>query len=177
MRKQEIIRRVRLGHLKRLLRQRYGFELPDDDAGREDLELVLCLTGDKNLMNTVEVWAPWMQTIEADRLVARIKNMPPHVRQLPPKTLGQCVRLTNVERERSSPWQIRPCDISDEEFVEQRKAKDRARKRRKRGSVPLEVYRARRSVNKEKPWIMQGISRAQWYRRRRRKEMRQRRPR
>jgi hypothetical protein len=43
MRKQEIIRRVRLGHLKRLLRQRYGFELPDDDAGREDLELVLCL--------------------------------------------------------------------------------------------------------------------------------------
>ena len=39
--KDERIRRLRLGELKRVLLRRYGHELPEDDAGRADLELLL----------------------------------------------------------------------------------------------------------------------------------------
>ena len=58
----EMIRRLRLGDLKRLLRSRYGHTLPDDDAGREDLRLLLWTIsmgqGDwTKLKNAIEVWA------------------------------------------------------------------------------------------------------------------------
>jgi hypothetical protein len=35
------VHRVRLGHVNRLLLDRYGFELPNDDAGAEDLRILL----------------------------------------------------------------------------------------------------------------------------------------
>jgi len=41
--KAEIIQRLILGDLCRILRYRYGATLPDDDAGRDDLELLLRL--------------------------------------------------------------------------------------------------------------------------------------
>ena len=36
-----MIRRLRLGDVQKVLRQRYGHTLPDDDAGREDLRELL----------------------------------------------------------------------------------------------------------------------------------------
>ena len=38
--KWELIRRLRYGALLRLFRHRWGNELPDDDAGRDDLWLL-----------------------------------------------------------------------------------------------------------------------------------------
>ena len=35
------VHRVRLGHVRKLLHGRYGVELPDDDAGAEDLRILL----------------------------------------------------------------------------------------------------------------------------------------
>ena len=43
MSKAETIRRLLLGDLRRIFRHRYGAILPDDDAGRDDLELLLRL--------------------------------------------------------------------------------------------------------------------------------------
>jgi hypothetical protein len=36
-----MLRRLRLGNLRKLFRHRYGPTLPDDDAGREDLRELL----------------------------------------------------------------------------------------------------------------------------------------
>ena len=71
----ETIRRVRFGDLKRVLLNRCGTVLPDDDAGRDYLEELLCLATDKKLANVVSVWAPWMSAAEAQRLIAYVKSM------------------------------------------------------------------------------------------------------
>jgi hypothetical protein len=62
----EVLRRLRLGDLRRLLRHRYGPTLPDDDAGRDDLfELLLPVSLRPQspslvMRNVIETWAPWM---------------------------------------------------------------------------------------------------------------------
>jgi hypothetical protein len=159
----ETIRRVRLGDLKRLFRDRYGYTLPDNDAGRGDLEELLYLTVDKNRAHVIDLWAPWMQTIEAEQLVADFRNRPSA--DMSPEALGQRLRVTHQERERLGLWQIRPCDLNKEELAEYRKAKERARKRRKRQSVPRPVFLAKHSISREKPWEAENISRRTWYRR------------
>ena len=101
-----MIRRLRLGDLKRLLRSRYGHTLPDDDAGREDLRLLLWTIsmgqGDwTKLKNTIEVWAPWMDTDEALQLIEEINRTPDYLRKPKARLLGEKLGLTNHERQRS----------------------------------------------------------------------------
>jgi hypothetical protein len=68
---------VRLAHLRwreliRLLRHRYGVVMPDTDAARRDLELLLnyaVLTG-KKVQHQVDLWAPWLDEDEADHIAA-----------------------------------------------------------------------------------------------------------
>jgi hypothetical protein len=162
---QETIRRVRLGDLKLLLRHRYGVTLPDDDAGRDDLELLLRLNVDKNRVHVIDLWAPWMESDEADRLLASVKG----VRTPSTRELGQRVRLTNDQRDRLGLRQIAACDVTEEQRIELRKAKRRANARKRRGCVPRQVYEAK-SISKQKPWEAEGISRRTWYYRRKRGE-------
>ena len=142
--KYEIIRRLRLGDLKRVLRHRCGHELPDDDAGREYLTELLYLSLDKNLGNVIEIWAPWLDPLEADALVVHISSLPDAVRLSSPEALGQRFRLTNKERERLGIRQIAPCDITKEQVMEQRKARHRAQERERRqrqGAVLCDQFR------------------------------------
>ena len=75
--REETIRRLRLGDLQKVLRWRYGPTLPDDDAGRDDLRLLLQTIsmgqGDwTKLKNAIEVWAPWMNAGEALQLIDEV---------------------------------------------------------------------------------------------------------
>jgi hypothetical protein len=93
--KDERMRRLRLGDLRKLLRDRcHGSVLPDDDAGREYLkELLLPISLGPNEAvkgsHVVEIWrptdrmlreielrAPWMQEDEAQELLDEINLMP-----------------------------------------------------------------------------------------------------
>ena len=70
----EMIRRLRLANLRKLLRDRNGPTLPDDDAGREYLlELLLPISvgphADVKMPNAIQTWAPWMQQDEATQLI------------------------------------------------------------------------------------------------------------
>jgi hypothetical protein len=173
MSKAETIRRLRLGDLKRLLRERYGATLPDDDAGRDDLvELLLPISLRVNspakvMRNVIETWAPWMEAAEAYFLLQRIETMPPALRTRTAKDLGKRLNLTNCERERLGLRTIAANDMTDEQMAEWRRLKKNERNRlrmqpfRHKAGVRSQAT----SLSKHKPWKALGISRASWYRR------------
>lgn len=173
MSKSETIRRRRLGDLRSLLRARCGHTLPDDDAGREYLwELLLPVSlgaePARKMAHVVEVWARWMGADEARQLIDQINRTPAYLRKPTARELGERLRVTNQERERLKLWTIIPFDMTDAQLKEQRRAKDRARRQRRRraaGSKPRKAYLAK-SLSKKKPWEAQGICRRTWERRR-----------
>jgi hypothetical protein len=170
----EIIRRLRLGDLRKLLRDRYGPMLPDDDAGREDLrELLLPISvgphASLKMPNAIEVWAPWMRPEEATQLIDDINRSPIWQRKPTADQLGERQALMNRQRERLKLWTIAACNMNQEQALEWRKAKDRARKRRRRqllGSVSRVEYLAKHAISNTKPWEAEGIKRRAWYYRR-----------
>lgn len=117
--KSEIMRCLRLGNIKTLLRWRCGPELPDDDAGREYLyELLLPVSlgpEPAKMANVIETWAPWMDCKERFGLVAQIERTPAHVRKIKATILGDRLRVTSEERERLRLWTIKPFDRTDKE--------------------------------------------------------------
>jgi hypothetical protein len=90
--KEEIFRRLVLGELKRIFRGRYGVTLPDDDAGRDDLELLLLHVAADKRQHAIEIWAPWIS--DADATIAALPLRRPTVGQI-----SERLRLTNAERE------------------------------------------------------------------------------
>jgi hypothetical protein len=171
--KQEMLRRLRLGDLKRLFRKRYGHTLPDDDAGREDLrELLLPISlgseAGRKMENAVAVWAPWMATDEAQQLIDQINLTPTQHRKPTARDLGERLRLTYEQRKALGIRTIAPCDMSDEELHDRRKAR-RAylqwKRRQAKGGMTRAEYSSK-SLTRLQPWDAQGISRRTWYRRR-----------
>ena len=71
----EKLRRLRYGCFIRLFRHRYGHHLPNDDAGTDDLWLLIQNVSlvpfdwERRVRNTIETWAPWMS---ADDIEARV---------------------------------------------------------------------------------------------------------
>src|SRR5215469_13613664 len=107
----EMMRRLRLGNLRRLFRHRYGPVLPDDDAGRGDLhELLIAISlgpdADIKMPRAIEVWAPWIKQGEMDALVEHIHRTPLCERKPTAKQLGERLRLTVGERQRLKLWTI-----------------------------------------------------------------------
>jgi hypothetical protein len=98
---------LRIPEFERYLRRRYGAELPDDDAGREDLVILLNHVAHNRtdprgkMLGYVLKWAPWMPGNESEALVDMILIAP---RKYGPKRLGELTRLTEAERDqRTSP--------------------------------------------------------------------------
>jgi hypothetical protein len=180
-----MIRRLRLGDLRRLLRDRCrGSTLPDDDAGRDYLrELLLPISigpyeavrrpgkielwGPADRMRReIEPWAPWMQKDEAQALIDEINQMPMWQRKPKARTLGERLNVPYGERERLRLRTILPCDVTDEGMELLRKRKKRQRdmlRRQKKGQQSRADYLAN-SLTKIEPWKAEGKSRRTWYR-------------
>src|SRR5262249_32199897 len=167
MSKAETIRRLRLGDLQKILRSHYGYNLPDDDAGREDLvELLLPISlgpeDRRKMANAIEIYAPWMGADEAGQLIDQINRMPLSERKVSARRLGERLRVSNQEREALKLKTIKPFDKTDRELKDLRRAKDRVRdraRRRQRGQNLRQTYLAN-SLAKLKPWKSEGVSRA-----------------
>jgi len=78
------------------------------------------------------------------------------VTKLPPKhEVAARVQITNTQREAHKLWTIAPCDMSEQELVEQRRRKDRERKmrqRRRKGVLSRDAYLERA----KKPLLVSG---------------------
>jgi hypothetical protein len=147
--------------------------LTEDDGGREDLyELLLPISlgqgHARKMRNVIEVWAPWMDARETEELIDRINQTPDYLRKPKKRVLGEKMRLTDMEREALAIRTIAPIDVTDEQLQDRRKAKDNARKWRKRRAAMMTERDAwlATSLSRTQPWKRQNISRSTWERRR-----------
>jgi hypothetical protein len=167
--KWEVVRRLRYGALLKLFRHRYGHGFPDDDAGRDDLFVLLCVVSlapsntDRKMAHTIAMRAPWMPDWEAAEYVEHVNRLTIYERMPAARVLGERLNLTNAERERLRLWPIAPVDMTVEQLMEQRKVKRREQqrqRRRERGVQPR--------LECDRPWEVEGVARSTWYHRQRR---------
>ena len=157
---------VRLRELERFYRHRWGYFLPDDDAGREDLEIaanhIAGLHGEveKHIIAWAARWCPWMSHDEAKELAQRVTANP---RRYKAATLGWRLSLTEIERTRLAITTIRAAGMTDESMKARRQRL--ARERKTRWLQRKRMAKAK-PISHQKPWQACGISRATWYRRR-----------
>lgn len=169
----EILRRIILGQLNRVFRDRYGAEFPDHEAGRPDLEVLLRYHAlhpthaRENMRNTIETRAPWMPKAEADLVIGDLAILDQRRLWLSQAELRQQVWLSNADRQRLKAWNIPPWDRTPAQLELQRKERKLARKRlarRKAGAISRSIYLVD-SISSKEPWKAEGVSRATWYRR------------
>jgi hypothetical protein len=122
---------LRISELERYLRLRYGTVLPDDDAGHDDLVILLNHVAHNRtdprgkMLGYVLRWAPLMPSNESEALIDMILAAP---RKYTPKRLGELLRLTEAERDQECITTIRAFDSTPESMAANAKRKDRERK-------------------------------------------------
>jgi hypothetical protein len=173
-RKYESLRCRRKGAFLALFRKRYrSHELPDDDSGRGDLWLLVrneslaAAEPEKKMRHVVNLWAPWMPAEERDAYVKHVWGLDRYQRIMTGREIGEQLNLTCAEREELKLWPFKPADKTDEELAELTKARRNQRRRERSGSRSRATYLAELK-SKPKPWVTQGISRAAYYRKRKR---------
>lgn len=163
------IQSIRVAELSRLFTRRYGEILPDDDAGRDDAQIMVhhlaALTGDPRpkVMGFIELRCPWMPIAEAKAMLVETIAKP---RRWRADKLAWRLRLTHADRATLKITTIGSIDVPKSARYhqrEERKAKAKRQRRRAAGARPREQYEAA-SISRAKPWTALGMSRAAWYR-------------
>lgn len=158
----------RTAEIRKFLRWRYGPILPEDDAARDDLYvLARHVVGGRHgiqlMRNIIEISAPWMSEKELEKLIDRAQRS---MERWNTEQLAHRLRLTYAVRQELNIRTIGSVDVDrDERLARAKKRKrerDRLRMRRKRA----EGRPPRKNLSREKPWLVEGISRTEWYRRR-----------
>jgi hypothetical protein len=151
-----------------------GTELPDDDAGREDLYTAACHLwhlGRKHRQDTAikawaAEWAPWCGAHELSQLISQVAATPLKFKADPlAHRLG--LYMTNQLRTALGLTTIGDIDVGKKGREKLRAERQKAWKqqnRRKNGATPRAEYVAN-SKSQTKPWDAEGISRATYFRR------------
>jgi hypothetical protein len=158
----------RVAVLERYLELRYGRVLPDDDAGREHLVILLNhiaqnpIDPQGKMRRTIHSWAPWMDYDERYDLVERIAAKPRRYRA---STLGKRLRLTEEEHEIIEAETIWAFDATAEGMKAKAKQKDRKRKKAERAAKSSGRPRGRPKSEGMPAWQAAGASsKAAYYR-------------
>ena len=167
---------LRVCDLTRLFDSRYGADclLPDDDAGRDDLELIAHhLAGLAHPKGKIRHWieqrAPWLPAGEQAELIKQATLEQQHWTA---DQLAWRVRLTIEERTTLGITTIGAIDRGKAARTRRRTERERQRKangRRAAGMKPRAEYEAN-ALERTKPWLEHGLSRASWYRQKRHNE-------
>src|SRR5262245_61128681 len=169
-------RRLTTRQITGVLLDRYGTSLPDDDAGRDDLALMLGYLihmphGTLKAENFIDLWAPWCVLGEKQMALREAALSPPT--RLTADQLAERLGVTMELRSRLGLTVIGAIDCDRQSRAdrrrEPRRRRDRERmvaKRRGKGAKRRAEYEAQ-SLSRTKPWEAEGISRRWWYRRQR----------
>jgi hypothetical protein len=169
-----MIGRLRIGDLNKLFAYRYrgtreSWQFSDDDAGREDLEIILhhySVSNPLRMRKIIKLRAPWMEIDEVLRLLEQVEACP---RLWRAGALGQELNFTGAEWRVLRLRTITPIDMTKDErraFSRALYQQRRQAKRRAEGKKSRAEYEAS-SLSRTKPWEAEGISRRTWERRRR----------
>ena len=169
--KGDVVGKIRIGALNKVFAYRYGgregWIFPDDDAGREDLKILLdhyYWTNPLKMPRILALRAPWMGEQEREAMLLEfVEAMPRKYRSA---TLGKLLRFTGAEWKRLRVRTIAPIDLTAQERRQDSQIRNRMKvraERRNAGMKPRAEYVAN-SLSKTKPWEALGMSRRDWYR-------------
>lgn len=166
---------IRVRELERLFKDRWGDQLPDDDAGRSDALIMAQHIGalcrdEVDKRADIKAWlsrkAPWMGQDETEGILNLVISKP---QKFKADRLGKLLSLQDWQRKK-----LRICTIGCIEMTSQeRRAKRleasriRCMVKRRNAGAKIRKYYESESATKTKPWKLAGISRATWYRRQR----------
>jgi hypothetical protein len=170
-RKKPSITALREAELNREFTDRYrAHVLPDDDAARDDIELMLHhlarRAGDPahRIAKWIDQRAPWFTGVDRATMVERVLATPLKFKA---DTVAKRIGLTAERRARLNIRTIGAIDQTAAEREAASKARKREAKRKSRragGMKPRAEYLAT-SVERAKPWEQEGVSRRTWYHR------------
>ena len=167
-----VIQRAR--EVRAVLTAHYGDTLPDDDAGRDGLTVMLKYVMQANpcravsaMLAEARAWAPWMAYEERRKLVERVASTKPL--KLKADALAKKLAVTYVERTLLGLTTIGCCDLTRAErnkLTRRRKTGSERERRRQAGVKSRSEYLASQanSAESREPWKAKGVSRATWYR-------------
>lgn len=119
----------------------------------------------RRIAKWLRIWAPWLTLEEQDQIIARGIAT---ARAWKADQLAWRYRITVEERDMLGLSTIGAIDRGKAARTKRRKERDRKRKvvsRRAAGMRPRSAYEAG-SIERAKPWTLEGVSRRTWYRRR-----------
>jgi hypothetical protein len=162
---------VIIAHLRRLFADRYGRELPDNDAGRDCAWIIAnCMAHRKSeagyyIAMYLGRSASWMEEDERESLIERVLDKP---LRFTADWLAQRLNVTEEERTRLGITTIGSIEKTSAERKAERKERKRVRDRRNKEHQRRTEGRKPRaqSLSKTQPWKAAGISRRAWYYRR-----------
>ena len=169
--KNHLIGRLRIGDLNKLFVDRYGgsratYVFPDDDSGLEDLKILIHSYAWSNplaIPRIIKIRAPWA---DAKAILSEVAADPKKWRAA---TLGKILNYTGPEHRKLRLRTIAPVDMTLEERADYSRILANGRRLKKRRLMGMKTgaeYLAANSLSREKPWKVEGITRAEWYRRR-----------
>jgi hypothetical protein len=154
---------LRRRDLEAFFGDQYGKTFPDDDAGRDDLAVLLhhvSKLGDpRATRDSAARWCPWLTDVEYTAMLDAIARKP---RRWSADSLAHEIGLDRATRTRLGITTIGATDFNKAQRTKRRKKHKNADKRARRAESGAAPHAA--SAECTKPWEALGISRRTYYR-------------
>ena len=153
-----------IGDLEKFFADKYGAAFPDDDAGRDDLivllHYVMQLGDQRALRARAARWCPWLSGQEYAAMIAGIERKPLRWRA---DSLAREIGLNRATRTRLGVTTIGATDFGKAKRTKRRTKLNNADKLARRAAAGAKPHAE--SAEQKAPWLALGISRRTYYRR------------
>jgi hypothetical protein len=153
----------RIRDLQKLFADRYGTAMPDDDAARDDLMVLLhhvAHLGDSRALRAYAArWCPWLSYGEFAAIIAEIEYRPLRWRA---DSLARRIGLDDATRTRLRITTIGATDCAKAQRTKRAKRKDAAYQKEQRAKAGAKPQAS--SAARLRPWLALGMSRRTYYR-------------